>query len=369
MTSRRLLVLSWLALAGCVPASRKAGPGALAPETASTYAYVGASGEVFAYHVDRISGKLTARGSVGVGKVSLLAADPLGRRLYAASDSGGDVSAFAIRPRNGALAPLGRASVRASGASSLILHRNGKYVLATTSGGQVVVFAVRPDGSLGPAEPYPSGPGSAAVALNPQLDFAFVLTPAAITQFTFNTGTGILTPSRDKPITFPARTNPRRIAFHPSGRFAYILQEGAGQIAGYVFEPTSGTLSSLAFQTVPVAPPPAAGGKAAARIRGGDLQVAARFLYAIDRGHETIATFAIDAETGALTLVGHQEARGQPRALALAEGKLNPILLVAHQGSLSSFHVDATTGALGHAESRDLRGAPTALAAATVRPE
>jgi 6-phosphogluconolactonase len=375
MDRRRLIVL-WVWLAGCASVAKKSEPAAIAPDDATTYVYAGsAGGDIQVFELDRISGRLTARAAASAGRaVSALAADRQGRFLYAAAESAGEVAAFAIRPKTGALAPLNRVTLRAPGASALALHRNGKYLLATTSDGQVVVFAVRPDGALGPPDPYPSGAGPRAVALNPQLDFAFVLTPAAINQFAFNTGTGILTASREAPVTLPARSQPRRLLFHPSGRFAYVLQEGTGQIAGYSFEPTSGTLSVLAFQTISLTPEgagegAAAGKKKAPRPRGGDLEVTARFLYAIDRVHETIATYAIDPESGGLSLVGHQEARGVPRTLAVAEGKLNPLLLAAQQGTLSSFHMDTATGKLAHAETKPLRAPPTALVAATVRPE
>jgi 6-phosphogluconolactonase len=358
----------WLAflliVAGCVGRTGQGPSANFSAPALPAYVYAGGpSGEIQIFKLDRISARLTASGSAPTGRSEALVTDKQGKFLYAASD--GEVTAFAIRTKNGGLQSLGRASARGAGTNDLAIHRNGKYVLASNERtGNVVVFAVRPDGALGPAEPYGGGGGPQAIAFNPALDFAFVLNPASITQFAFNTGTGILTPAREGPVTLPAKTNPRRIVFHPSGKFAYVLHEGTGNIAGYGFEPTSGTLSVLAFQTIPFAP----SGKAKAR--GGDLEIApgGRFLFAVDRSHDTIDVFSIDRETGGLTLVTHHELEAhQPRALAITEGKLNPILVVAQDKVLSTFNVDPTTGMLSHAQTVPLHGASSCLTVATLQ--
>jgi len=359
---RRSLLLVLFA-AGCT-AGRTAGRATdpIAP-AAPAYLYAGgASGEIAIFKIDRISGKLSGQGSVPAGRITALATDRQGRFLYGASD--GEVAAFAIRAKNGSLQSLGRAATRGAGTSDLAIHRNGKYLLAANErSGNVVVFAVRPDGALGPAEPYGAGPSPQSVALNPALDFAFVLNPGTIVQFGFNTGTGILTPSREKPVALPARTNPQRLVFHPSGKFAYVVQHGTGSVAGYAFEPTSGTLSVLAFQTVPLF-----AGKA--KLRGGDLRVdsAGRFLFAVDRSQDRVATFKVDAETGGLTALAAQESGGRaPRVLAVTEGKLNPIVLVASERNPSSFHLDPATGALTPADNVPLRAAPASMVVATIQ--
>jgi 6-phosphogluconolactonase len=360
--SPRWLLLALLA--GCATGSGAGAEHGPAASAGPAYVYAGGpGGEIAVFKLDRISGKLAQHGSVPAGRAGALVADGRGRFLYVASD--GEVAAFAIRPKNGSLQSLGRAPAKGAGTNDLVIHHNGKYLLATNErSGNVVVFNVRTDGGLGPAEAYGAGPSPQAVALNPALDFAFVLNPATVTQFVFNTGTGILTPSRERPFALPARSNPRRLTFHPSGRFAYFIEEGTGNIAGYAFEPTSGTLSVLAFQTISMLP----GGKTG-KLRGGDLRVTSsgKFLYAVDRSQDKVAVFKVDAETGGLTLVEHDDAGGrQPRALAIIDGKLNPIVLVAHERSLSSFNVDPATGSLRAADSAPLHSAPAALAVAAV---
>jgi 6-phosphogluconolactonase len=358
----------WVLLAaGCAGGAGGArGPSAAGGQgKEATHVYVGGSaGEVSIFTVDRISGHLEARGTASA-RSTALAADPAGRFLYAASESG-DLLAFAIRAGTGALASLGRASARGTGTSSLAVHRTGKYLLAANGGsGTVSVLPIKPDGSLFSAEVYPSGAGPQAVGPHPQGEAVFVLNSAARTigQFAFNTGTGILTAARVPPVGLPPRSVPRRIAFHPSGRFIYILQED-GTIAGYGYEATSATLAGLAFQILSTVPP---GGKAV-KGRGGDLEIhpAGRALYTVDRGHDEVNIYSIDAETGALALAGHQPTGGrQPRALSLAGG----VLVVAHQGSsnLASFLVDPQTGALTSAGTTPLRSSPLSLVAVTSR--
>jgi 6-phosphogluconolactonase len=352
-------------LAGCAtgPATTSERAGGPAAKAAATYVYAGGpGGELAIFKLDRISGKLAQQGSVPAGRVAALVAEGRGRYLYAASD--GELAAFAIRPKNGSLQSLGRAPAKGAGTNDLAIHRNGKYLLATNErSGNVVVVNVRTDGGLGPAEAYGGGASPLAVALNPALDFAFVLNPTTVTQFGFNTGTGILTPSRERPITFPARSNPHRLVFHPSGKFAYVVHEGTGNLAGYAFEPTSGTLNVLAFQTISMLPSGKTG-----KLRGSDLAVSpsGKFLFAIDRGQDTVAVYKVDAESGGLTLLKQEAAGGRPRALAVVEGKLNPILVLAHERSLNSFNVDPATGALTAADTTPLHAAPAALAVATV---
>jgi 6-phosphogluconolactonase len=351
-------------LVGCVSrAARAPVTESYADRALPAYVYAGGpGGEIQIFKLDRISGKLSGQGSVPAGRTGALIADRQGRFLYAASE--GEVTSFAIRANKGTLQSLGRTPTRGGGTVDLALHRNGKYLLASNEkSGNVVVLPVRPEGGLYPATAYSSGTSPHAVALNPALDFAFVLNPGAVTQFAFNTGTGILTPSHERPVALPARSAPSRLVFHPSGKLAYILEEGSGQIAGYAFEATSGTLSVLALQTIAL-------GAKAGRLHGADLALTpnGRFLYAVERGHDVISCFRVDGESGALTPLAQEESHGgKPRALAMSEGKLGPVLLVAHERTLASFNVNSESGALTFSQAVPLHGGVTTVAVATVR--
>jgi 6-phosphogluconolactonase len=365
--TRPLAALCLVVAVGCAGAA--SGPGAASgvKSNEATYVYVGGfSGEISIFSLDAISGRLESRGTAS-GRSTALIADPAGHFLYAASESG-DLLAFAIRGKTGALGSLGRASARGTGIGNLAVHRSGKYLLTANGGGNSLsVLPIRFDGSLLAAQVFPAPGGPEAVGAHPAGESVFVLNANArnITQFGFNTGTGILTPKREAPISLPPRTVPRRLACHPSGRFVYVLQED-GTIAGYVFDVDLGTIKALAFQILATVPP---GGKG--KGRGGDLQIhpSGRFLYTVDRSQDEVNVYTVDVETGALALAGHRPTGGrQPRELGITEGKLGGVLVIAHQGSsnLTTFTIDAT-GALAPGGTSPLRSTPVSMVVVTAR--
>jgi len=357
-----------LALAGCLPRPAPTATPRAAP--APSYAYVAtAGGEIAAFVVD--GGHLMARGTVAAGRapVSLAA----GASVVYAGATGGEVAAFAVR-RTGALAPLGRGSARGIGPLGLAVHRQGKYLLTANGGsGTAAVLPIRPDGTLARGETYPASPAAALVAVHPLADVVFLVdgSHARITQFVFNTSTGVLTPSREPPLDLPPQSAPGPLAFHPGGRFVYVLEHGAGVVAGYTFEPISGTLTVLAFQTISVADAAVAVAERPGRRRkpvapaAGDVEAApnGRFLYAVDGVHDAVTVFAVDPQSGFLVVVGRPEAHG-PRPVALALADRGRVLLVAHERGLSTFFTDEH-GALVHATDTELRASPRSLVVVT----
>jgi 6-phosphogluconolactonase len=348
-----------------------------------SHVYVGTGGgEIFSFTLD--GGHLLSRAAISVGRGPVaLAAGPGGRFVYAWA--GGDLAALAVKSK-GALAVVGRGSSRGSGPSELAVHRGGKYLLATNAGsGTTAVLPIKPDGTLGPGDTFTAGRRSPSaqrprmgITPHPSAEVVFVAdAPAArISQFVFNTGTGILTPSREPPLDLTPASAPGRIAIHPGGRFVYVLEEGLGSIAGYTFEPISGTLTVLSFQTVPIAErDPAAAPPARRRGKrpppapeGGDLQLdpQGRFLYAVDGAHDQIAVFAIDRESGGLTVVARTDLEAHhPVALAIADH--GRVLLAAHQDppGVTTFFTDEHNGTIVLAPKTSLKAAPRSLAVAT----
>jgi 6-phosphogluconolactonase len=139
-------------------------------------------------------------------------------------------------------------------------------------------------------------------------------------------------------------SGPRHIAIHPDGRFAYVINEMACTITGFAVDAASGALRDI--ETVSTLP---AGEAVAAGYSTAEIAVhpSGRFLYGSNRGHDTIAVFAIDAASGKLTLVEHEPTRGRtPRGFGIEpEGAY---LIVGNQRSDSVvvMRIDAGTGAL-----------------------
>ena len=120
---------------------------------------------------------------------------------------------------------------------------------------------------------------------------------------------------------------PRHFAFHPNGRYACVINEIGNMVTMYAFDDSTGTLAEI--QTVPTLPEGFEG-----RSHTADVHFApsGAFLYGSNRGHDSIVIYAVDEETGQLTLVGHESTRGQvPRNFCI--DPTGTWLLAANQNS------------------------------------
>jgi 6-phosphogluconolactonase len=153
---------------------------------------------------------------------------------------------------------------------------------------------------------------------------------------------GLLKPNDFPSAAVEAGSGPRHLAFHPNGRFVYVINEMKSTITGFKFDDTRGALTS--FQTVSTLPEKFEGSSSCAEI---EVHPSGNFVYGSNRGHDTIAVFAVDAASGKLTAVEHQPTQGKtPRHFALVPG--GNWLLAENQDSDSIvvFAVDTKTGRL-----------------------
>lgn len=352
------LLVSALALSGC--ATRRPPPsGALSGPAPRTFVFVGtAAGQILSYELDPALGDLTLRGKQPLSSPpAALAAHHTGQVLVAVLGEPGAATlvSMAIDPSSGTLTPRGRASSRGLAPAFATLDGTGRYALVThQQSGSVAVVAIKTDGTLDSGvDTFPAGPGALGLALHPSNQVAFVANRRAgtLSQFSFNSGTGMLTPRRDGSGGMPWDSEPGRVACHPRGRFTYVLNQGNDTISVHPFDDRMGTLSRMAFQVISTVPPgreapgPVSTGRAgkgrgkarpkAARPGGhaGDLRVSldGKRLYAINAGHDALLTYSID-ETGGLTLLDHQPSGGsRPETLSLdPQGRY---LFVANRGS------------------------------------
>lgn len=369
------LWLVLVALAGCVPvgAGKNApatagGGGAAAAEAAPTFVYVGtAAGEIAAFTLDPTSGRLRARGAAALGRAPTgLAAAREGGVLVASSE-GGTLASFRIDKKTGALTLLSRAPSEGAQPVGVVADGSGKYVAVANQGSaSVAVLPVRPDGSLAPASAFDAGLGPRALAFHPSNEAAFVANFKAetIAQFSFNTGTGTLTPKADKPVVLPPRSGPKALLVHPNGRWVYVVNETAGTIAAHAVEEHVRTLSLLALQIIS----PFAEGTRGKKSQLGDacLSRGGRFLYAVTRAPDALVTLAIDRASGDVSVGGRTSTQGQGPS-AVAVDPTGAFLFVANRGSrtLATFRLDKA-GAPSPLGTTALSGAPVAVA--VVRP-
>jgi 6-phosphogluconolactonase len=153
---------------------------------------------------------------------------------------------------------------------------------------------------------------------------------------------GTLPPHIPPWVEVEAGAGPRHMAFHPNGRYAYLITEMGNTIIAFAYDATQGTLDAL--QTVPALPEDFAGQSTCA-----DIHVApsGKFLYGSNRGHDSIVIYAIDPDSGLLTYVGHESTLGKtPRNFAI--DPTGTYLFAANQDSdtIVTFRIDPETGQL-----------------------
>lgn len=298
----------------------------------------------------------------GDANPSFLALHPNGRFLYAAHEvgqfdgqPGGGVSAFARQPQTGQLTLLNHQSSGGGHPCHVSVDALGQHLLvANFTGGNVAVLPIDPDGKLRPATdvvshhpsdseaPPTKTPHAHSITLDPTNRYAIAadLGLDQLLVYRFDPAQSRLRPhSRVK---VRAGAGPRHLAFHPGGRYAYLINELDATLTAYAFEATDGSLREL--QTAPTLP---AGDPS--RKQCADVHVApsGKFVYGSNRGHDSLVIYAIDQASGRLTYVGHESTRGQtPRNFAIDPG--GNFLLVANQDSntIVTFRIDPQTGQL-----------------------
>jgi 6-phosphogluconolactonase len=338
-------------------------------EQPHTFLYAAsAAGEIEVVELDTTAGDLTRRGKVALGgPVLSLAGAPLGNLLLATTDRGAGVVSLAVDPKTGVLKSLGRAGVGGTGPMGAAVDGSGRYVAVANYGsGNVSVVPIRPDGKLAEADTFAAGRGATAVGFHPSNEVAFVVNELAgtISQYSFNPGTGALTPKPGRPLGLPGGARPRQIRCHPDGRFVYVLNETDQTVSVYTFDDRMGTLTHLAFQVVPTTPEGAPSGKR----RGGSMRLGrnGKYLYVSNRAHDTIAVFEVGADTGELNLRA-QVASGGQDPVELSLDASGAFLVVANRESrnLAMFRI-AENGELSASGAFTLSLAPIALH--TLRP-
>jgi 6-phosphogluconolactonase len=289
---------------------------------------------------------------------------PDGRHLYACNSNdfakgytGETVSAYAIEPASGRLSLVNQQPSGGADPTYLALDSTSRHLLvANYKGGSVAVLAIRPDGSLGERTAFFQHTGSSVdpkrqtqpyahcVRLDPANRVALVadLGVDKVFVYRFDPRDGSLVPGDPPFVKVTPGAGPRHLAFHPSGRLVYLVNEMACSIVAYAFDPARGTLAEL--QTISALP---AGFKDASTSAEIEVHPGGRFLYATNRGHDSIAVFAIDAVKGTLALVEHVASQGRsPRNFAFDPGGRFMIVTNHVSDNAMVFRIDEASGRL-----------------------
>jgi 6-phosphogluconolactonase len=306
---------------------------------------------IYAFRFQASPPKVTSLGlAAEASNPSFLIVHPNRRFLYSVSEDdrfqgrpSGAVSAYAIDPGNGRLTLLNQVATHSPGPCHLALDKTARWLfVANYAGGSVTEFPVQPDGSLGENSAFIQHRGSSvdherqsaphAHQVVPTPDNQFVLVPDLgldeVLTYRLEPARGTLSPG-DPPFTRIAPgSGPRHLAFHPSGKLVYVANELTATVAVYTYDAARGHLQDL-VETVAMVPKDYIGPRSAAEIA---VSADGRFLYASNRGHDSIAVFAIDPYKGTLTKIDYIETGGKtPRNFAFdASGDF---LFVANQDS------------------------------------
>jgi 6-phosphogluconolactonase len=341
---------------------------AQAPSAKTDLVYVGTytghgSRGIYGYRFNPTTGMLTPLGLVAeTENPAFLAVDPLHKFLYAANEVDhykdkptGAVSAFAIDPTPGKLSPLNEVSAHDPGPAYVTVDHSGKFVLiANYPLGSVAVFPILPDGGLRDASAFvrhrgssvnpqrQAGPHAHAIELSPDNRFALAadLGLDQILVYPFDASKGTL--GEPQIVKIAPGSGPRHLAFSPSGKFVYLVGEMLSTVTVFSYQGVDGTLSQL--QTVSILPEGFSGKSTAAEIQ---IHPSGKFLYASNRGSDSIAVFAVNRDKGTLTAIEHDSTHGKtPRNFAI--DPTGSWLLAANQDSnnIVIFRIDAETGQL-----------------------
>ncbi|MCY3544076.1 MAG: beta-propeller fold lactonase family protein [Chloroflexi bacterium] len=272
------------------------------------------------YEMDAGTGELAHVGDTATAaRPAPLAVNPTGDRLYVGCRDAIAISTFAIGD-DGALAHIGDAAVD-NDPCYLSTDCAGRFLLsAYYEGGRCAVHAIGDDGAAvsPPVEWLATDKGAHSMQTDPANRFAFVPHisggngPNAIFQFRFDAETGHITPNTPARVTPDAELGPRHFCFHPHKDILYFSDEQGCSVTAYNFDADAGTLS--AFQTTSTLPDGYEGQNSCSQIQ---IAPSGEFLYAPNRGHNSIACFSVDAHSGALTPIGHAASEAVPRAFSI----------------------------------------------------
>ncbi len=331
---------------------------------------------------DEATGTLTPLSTTsGIDNPSYLTVDAAGTYLYATSEvfgwHEGVVTAYQIDATAGTLTYINKQPTRGSISAQASFDRTGKWLLVANyrmgeDGARppqaLVVYPIEADGGLGapvssvghvgsgPNAERQEGPHPHCALASPDNRHILVadLGIDRIAVYAFDAATGALAPGAKPFVQLASGSGPRHLAFHPSGRFAYVINELESSVTALAWDAAHGTLDPL--QSVSTLPPDFTG-----ESHCSDLQLSTdgKFLYGANRGHDSIFLAAIDSDSGRLTPLGtHPTLGATPRQFSLdPSGKF---LVVANQNAdlLAVLSRDTETGALSDSGKSTKLGTP-----------
>jgi len=321
---------------------------------------------IYACRLDLASGKCGELVLAAEAKnPSSLAVHPSGRFLYGVNEISdldgkptGGVSGFAIDRSTFKLSPLNKQPSGGAGPCHLVCDKSGHCVLVANYGGSVASFPLDSDGRLGAASSIiqhqghsvnpgrQEGPHPHSIDVDPGNRFAVAadLGLDKVLVYRLDPATARLAANDPPSVSVPPGSGPRHFAFHPSGKFGYVINEMSCTVTVFDYDASAGRLRPIeTISTLPQGEPLKSNYSAA------EVQVhpSGKFVYGSNRGHNSITLFAVDGARGTLRWVDNTFTRGKtPYGFGI--DPTGTYLLAGNQGSDSvvTFRIDQQTGRL-----------------------
>ncbi len=318
----------------------------------------------FRFDGDRGSIELLGSVSSPLSRSFYLAPDRAGRYLFVTDDleqcdgvPGGAVCAFAIDAATGMPAYLNRQSSGGECPCYIDTSANGRFAtVANYTSGTLAVLPVGADGRLGAPKTTIRLEGSSVDKSRQEAPHAhsFMFDPAGrfalagdlgtdrVMIYRFDADTGSVPPAGVPCFETQPGAGPRHLTFSGDGRFVWMICELDNTVIGARYDAERGGMERI--EAVSALPDGFAETSYCADVH---VHPSGRFLYGSNRGHESIVAFAINPDSGALSLVGHESTQGAfPRDFIIDPS--GSFLLVAneHTHTIVSYRIDQDTGAL-----------------------
>lgn len=329
---------------------------------AGSYAEPEGSG-VYAYSFDESNGSLSLLDEfAGLKNPTFLNVDAQNRKLYAIGETTsatgqkvGEAASFSIDPVKGTLSLLNRGETVGAPTCHIQRDKSSRHLIVVSyHGGMVGLVALTEEGQVGELLDVKQHEGKGAHPerqdrphphssfFSPDGRYLFVqdLGLDVIRVYTIDESKGQLV-LHGETKTHPG-AGPRHLTFHPNGKFAFVINEVDSTITAFSYNAQAGQLAEI--ENVPTLPSDFEGENTCAEIA---VSEDGAYLYGSNRGHDSIVVYAIDANTGKLSLVEHVSAQGEhPRHFALTPG--GKYMLVANRdtNNIATFKVDQSSGRL-----------------------
>ena len=317
-----------------------------------THVYLSIAGEnrIAIYTLDVATGGIEFQENIGVtGSPGPLALSPCGNYLYAGLRSSREVATFRVAEGSRHLAHLRTISLDAD-TCYIATDKTGNFLLSAYYGaGKVTVHSIGADKIVqeGAIQTVETDIHAHCIETDASNQFAFVphtVPRNAIYQFHFDADTGKLTQNPIGNLNPGAPIGPRHFCVHPSQPIFYFSNEQGSSVSAYTLRGGHhpGTLVDLQ-EDVSTLPADFEGENTCAQIH---IDPQGKFLYVSNRGHDSIAGFAIDADSGQLRAIGHQRTEPTPRVFNIDE--TGTLLFVGGQGSgkLATYRINRESGEL-----------------------